>query len=107
MANGYKTRFSGENSPTWKGGKSHHYTGNFYKARKEARERDKFTCQLCGITEEEYGHELSVHHIESYRHFKDKKEANKLDNLVSLCEPCHRFVHSKKNTNGVFIKKSD
>lgn len=105
MAKHYAEIYSGENSPTWKGGKGHHYIGGFYHARKEARKRDNYTCQICGITEENYGHELSVHHIKNYRLFKNKEEANNLDNLISLCEPCHRFVHSNSNIDKIYIKE--
>ena len=104
MAKDYATKYSGENSPTWKGGKTHHYTGGFFSARNQARLRDGFTCQRCGITEDEYGKELSVHHLHSYRDYEDKTEANDLSNLISLCEPCHRFVHSNANTEKLFIQ---
>lgn len=103
MSNHYAEIYSGENSPTWKGGKSHHYIGDFYHQRQLARARDNQTCQLCGISEHDYGHELSVHHLKLYREFDDKIAANDLENLVSLCEPCHRFVHSNKNTQQLFL----
>lgn len=91
--------FSGENSPTWKGGDINYYGSNWWEQRRKARKRDDYTCQDCGITEENYGRELSVHHIVPFRDFKgDWKEANKLSNLISLCEyPCHRKRHSKNN----------
>lgn len=41
--------------------------------------------------------ELSVHHIVPFISFDDYLEANKLDNLVSVCEPCHRKIHSGDN----------
>lgn len=107
MSKHYAEIYTGENSPTWKGGKSHHYVGGFYAARKKVRERDEYTCQLCGITEKEYGMELSVHHITKYRLFEDKQEANNLDNLVCLCEKCHRFVHSNANVDNIYIKSLD
>ena len=105
MAKHYAEIYTGENSPTWKGGKTHHYTGGFYHARKQVRERDNYTCQLCGITEEEYGKELSVHHIKKYRDFDNKIEANDLNNLISLCEPCHRFIHSNANIEQLYIQE--
>lgn len=104
MAKHYAEIYTGKNSPTWKGGKSHHYIGNFYHQRKLARKRDNYRCALCGISENEYNKEMSVHHIKSYRSFENKEEANKLDNLISLCENCHRFVHSNKNVNKIFIE---
>ena len=104
MAKHYAEIYTGENSPSWKGGKRH-YTGGWLNARDEARERDNYTCAICGITEEEYGHELSVHHIKKYRDFEDKNEANQLSNLISLCEPCHRFVHSNDNTEKIYLSE--
>jgi 5-methylcytosine-specific restriction endonuclease McrA len=58
------------------------------QARK-ARERDRFTCQICGVTEEELGRQLDVHHKIPYRSFKSNVEANKLEHLISLCSSCH------------------
>lgn len=104
MSKHYAEIYSGENSPTWKGGKGHHYIGNFYHQRNKARNRDNYKCQLCGITEDEYGQQMSVHHIILYRHFKNKDEANELNNLICLCEKCHRFVHSNLNINNIFLK---
>jgi len=95
--------FAGENSASWTGGKRH-YTGNWTKQRNLARERDNYTCQLCGVTESEWHKQMDVHHIINYRYFEDKKEANQLDNLVCLCNLCHSFVHSNSNTDKKFIK---
>lgn len=88
--------FSGENSGTWAGGDINYYGPNWYSQRRKARARDDYTCQDCGITETEYGSELSVHHIVPLRDFNgDWQKA--LSNLISLCEyPCHRNRHSKK-----------
>lgn len=89
--------FAGENSGTWAGGDISYYGPNWINQRREARKRDNYTCQDCGVTEEEYGHELSVHHLTPFRNFLgDWKNANNLSNLISLCEyPCHRKRHSK------------
>lgn len=103
MAQHYAMIYAGENSPTWTGGKRH-YQGSWLSARYKARVRDGFKCSLCGVTEEEYGKEMSVHHIKKYKEFSDKYEANRLENLICLCEACHRFVHSKKNINKIFIQ---
>lgn len=56
---------------------------------REARERDAFTCQVCGVTEEELGRQLDVHHKIPYRSFKSNVEANKLEHLISVCPACH------------------
>ena len=39
MSKHYSQLYTGENSPTWKGGKRH-YFGNWADARRKARERD-------------------------------------------------------------------
>jgi 5-methylcytosine-specific restriction endonuclease McrA len=58
-----------------------------------ARKRDNFTCQRCGITTEETGKSLDVHHIKPYREFNgDHKSAHHLDNLITLCNSCHQIV---------------
>lgn len=98
MALDYRQRFAGENSPAWKGGKKH-YGGHWDKQAAKARERDDHECQLCGISEKDHrdGRKLDVHHIKSYRDFKDPIQANRLGNLVSLCSQCHRYIHSNNN----------
>jgi uncharacterized Zn-finger protein len=92
--------FAGENSGTWAGGDIDYYGPNWRSQRRKARERDNFTCQDCGISEKEFGQELSVHHIIPFRRFNgDWEKANQLSNLVTLCEyPCHRNRHSKMKT---------
>lgn len=98
--------FSGENNGTWNGGDISYYGPNWLMQRRLARERDQFTCQDCGISEDEYGKELSVHHIIPFRKFNgDWEKANILSNLISLCEyPCHRKRHSKKLNNSITAK---
>ena len=88
--------FTGENSGTWKGGDIGYYGPNWLYQRRLARKRDQLTCQDCGRTEEDYGKELSVHHIIPFRNFNGEWErANVLNNLICLCEyPCHRKKHS-------------
>jgi predicted HNH restriction endonuclease len=51
----------------------------------------------CGITSKELGKEMDVHHIIPFRLFDSDEQANKMNNLVSLCPSCHhrdevRFV---------------
>lgn len=95
--------FAGENSGTWAGGDINYYGPNWRSQRRKARARDQYTCQDCGITEQEYGSELSVHHIIPFREFKgDWLRANKLSNLITLCEhPCHRNRHSNKMVDDI------
>lgn len=89
----WSRNFSGENSPRWKGGGPWTYGSNWSKKRREALERDNYTCQGCGKKAdeciEEFGKRLSVHHITPIREFEMVEKANTLDNLVSLCHQCH------------------
>lgn len=65
------------------------------KLRKTIRARDNYTCQVCGKTEVELGRALDVHHIKPYRLFDDYKEANKENNLISLCASCHHKLDAQ------------
>lgn len=98
--------FTNKNSGTWNGGKKTYYGENWLSQRRIVRKRDNYTCQKCGITEDEYGQELSFHHIIPFVMFDDFLEANIDDNLVSVCEPCHRKIHSGENHPSKFFKNS-
>lgn len=77
----------GENHPNWKGGYNPLYPPNWLEQRKKAIERDNHLCQLCGAEEESIEH--NVHHIVPYIAFDEGKEANRLSNLITLCDSCH------------------
>jgi 5-methylcytosine-specific restriction endonuclease McrA len=82
-------RLRGENHPSWRGGTIRSYAGDWTRQKREARARDDNICQECGKTSEENGANMSVHHIKPYRAFDDPHEANRLENLISLCMSCH------------------
>jgi 5-methylcytosine-specific restriction endonuclease McrA len=63
--------------------------GNWELQARRARERDQYRCQTCGISEEELGCRLHVHHRIPFRRFRSNVEANKLEHLVSVCPSCH------------------
>lgn len=56
--------------------------------------RDEFKCQRCKIGNVK-GHKLIAHHIKPWAGFPAFRRDP--DNLVTLCTPCHRWVHSKNN----------
>ena len=56
---------------------------NYYKNK--ALERDNYTCQECGYSEELI---MEVDHIKTRKDFPEL--INKLSNLVTLCPNCHR-----------------
>lgn len=61
----------------------------------QARQRDGFRCRECGVTEEELGRQLDVHHKIPYASFKSNLEANKLEHLVSVCPACHTKLEAQ------------
>lgn len=64
----------------------------YRKVRGEVIERDK-CCKICGSTER-----LVVHHI---KHFAEYPEYRfDPDNLVTLCDSCHRALHKKEREDG-------
>jgi len=76
---------SGSNNPQWLGGLSFEsYRLEFNdKLKDEIRERDRFKCQICDISQFDLGYKLIVHH-------KDYNKGNNLPlNLTSLCRNCH------------------
>jgi 5-methylcytosine-specific restriction endonuclease McrA len=84
---------TGEDNWNWEGGEVDYYGKNWLRKRREARERDDYCCQYCGMTDKEHleerGTELQVHHIRPIRKFSTKTNANSLENLVTLCWKCH------------------
>lgn len=77
--------WSGANSSFWLGGHDDYRGPNWNRQSRAARSRDNNTCQHCGYQSPD----LSAHHIRPFRLFTDYKEANKLENLTTLCKTCH------------------
>lgn len=83
----------------WRGGKGY-YRGPQWGVRQRAvRERDDYTCQHCGLSQEEHGEALHVHHIIPFRKFRyipgvneNYKQANDPGNLIALCRRCHALA---------------
>jgi len=77
------------------------YGPNWREQREKALERDRYKCVICSMSNEahsvSYGQSLHVHHMKPMQKFEpfdgpeDPKyeEANRLSNLMTLCNPCH------------------
>lgn len=65
------------------------YGPGWERIRKLVLGRDQYQCKSCGLSESQAG-PLHVHHIRPFRLFASPLEANRLENLVSLCPTCHR-----------------
>lgn len=76
----------GANHPKYVGGPVTYRGRGWLEQRKKAVERDNGTCQECGKV---VGESISVHHIKPYREFSSPDEANRLENLICLCQACH------------------
>jgi NUMOD3 motif len=91
--------WEGPKNPNWNGGNSNKpYPWRFNKNWKASvRSNFNFTCQECGITEEELKNEefkvnrtLRVHHIDF------NKDNCDMRNLIPLCSWCHSKLNNKK-----------
>ncbi|HUV84266.1 MAG TPA: HNH endonuclease [Methanosarcinales archaeon] len=80
-----RSNFLGENNPGWQGGVQRQPYPKEYSddLREIIRERDNWTCQQCGWTQEQEGQLLPVHHIDY------DKENSAEENLITLCHCCH------------------
>jgi len=83
--------WSGSKLPPWDEGsdKSRNIPG-YNEWRAKVFERDEFTCQNC----EQVGGVLNAHHIKPYAEYPDLR--TEVPNGITLCEECHREVHSCK-----------
>lgn len=79
----------GEQHHQWQDGETT-YRGDWWRVRREARERDSHECRICGTTASDEGRKLDVHHIRPVRAFDDPQNAHRLGNVVTLCRSCHR-----------------
>ncbi len=88
---------SGDKNHNWQGGKSFEsYSLDWTETlRRAIRERDNYTCQICGKTQieelETIEKKLCVHHIDY-----NKKNCNP-DNLLTLCQSCHSRLHNHRS----------
>ena len=57
--------------------------------RKQCFERDNYTCQLCGATNQR----LHIHHRDNLGHHLTNTPNNDLSNLQTLCHCCHARLH--------------
>jgi hypothetical protein len=101
----------GKDHPSWQGGstplrQSFIVTDEWKSAVKAVWARDNAICQSCGLdhrTIDRKTKAFHVHHIKSFARHVDLRA--RPENLILLCAPCHRWVHSKANTENKFIER--
>ncbi len=64
------------------------YGPGWNRLREAVRARDGYRCQVCGAPEN--GRQHDVHHKIPFRSFISAAEANRMENLITLCSSCHR-----------------
>jgi hypothetical protein len=88
-------KMKGNKHWNWQGGRSKQLWNYSYgdgwtrTLRRSIRERDNYTCRLCGAQQVEEA--FHVHHIDY-----DKNNHNP-DNLITLCHRCHMRTNSNKD----------
>ena len=87
-------------------GRPEYRGGNWEIQAQRARERDRYTCRICSVTEQELGKQLDVHHVIPFRLFRSPVEANKLSNLISVCHSCHMKSEAESNASRPLFSKS-
>jgi hypothetical protein len=89
----------GSKSFFWNGGLSYlPYSIDWTRSlRISIRERDKYTCQLCGKKQGDRA--FDVHHIDY-----NKLNCNS-DNLITLCNKCHRKTNFNRKYWIIFFNK--
>jgi DEAD/DEAH box helicase domain-containing protein len=80
------------------------YGPNWPAVRQQVLARDNQRCRTCGA-EAKPGQGLHVHHIRPFREFnyipgqnENYRQANQLENLVTLCPSCHRQAEAGQRT---------
>ena len=74
------------------------YGPEWKRTSEVVRARDHYRCQNCGVAEGERAHD--VHHKIPFRAFRDEngkimvERANHPENLITLCQPCHRLAEA-------------
>ncbi len=94
-------RMRGSNNPMWKGGITREAVflrpAISSELRKSIYKRDAYKCQLCHKT----GGRLTLHH--KIPLYIDKTKNKDPENLVTLCQSCHRKVNNNENSYSPFF----
>ncbi|MDD9266064.1 HNH endonuclease [Paenibacillus sp. GCM10023248] len=84
-----------------KDSKSFYNSTDWQKVREQALTRDNYLCRRCFKQKKLVPADM-VHHIVPLR--DDPGKGLELDNLESLCHPCHNKEHGGKETKEVKIR---
>lgn len=95
----------GKDNPNYRGGNTPerqriYASGEWIAVVRFVYARDNYTCARCG-KKKGGKHSLHAHHIKSWAEHPELRL--NADNLITLCRPCHLWVHSNANANREFI----
>jgi len=85
----------GPDSPFWLGGPDSYRGRNWQRIRRKVVAKQRGRCAHCGTL---VGDSLPIHHITPFRDFESATEANRLDNLIGLCQPCHMKTEPRRSS---------
>lgn len=86
----------GEKNPRWRGGYYPYFGRNWHGIRREIRKERPLVCKRCGVPEIRLNEELHLHHIRPRRSFLLVEDSNVKDNLILLCNRCHKIVENSE-----------
>jgi 5-methylcytosine-specific restriction endonuclease McrA len=76
-----------------------YYGPNWPQQRERRIELDQEKCRNCNLSRGDHyqicDSDLHVHHITKFVRFEEYKRANRLTNLITLCEDCHPRLEGK------------
>lgn len=103
----YLKGVTGADHPNWKGGLTPErislYNSDEWKSTVRAVWMRDRTCQRCGISPPRHGPKHNRGHVHHIVSFKVAELRFVLDNLILLCAPCHRWIHSNANAQKELI----
>jgi 5-methylcytosine-specific restriction endonuclease McrA len=67
------------------------YGEGWSELSKQVRQRDSWTCQRCKKNCSNQKQKLHAHHIIEL----SKGGKNRSENLISVCEDCHKIIHRR------------
>jgi len=94
----------GEQSPSWRGGKSSIYhilrnRSDYKEWRQSVFERDNYTCQLCGVRSGVGVRvELHPHHVKSFTYYPELRFD--VANGITVCKGCHGLYTAWQKLGG-------
>jgi len=101
------SKISGDKCVLWKGGISperqkFYSTEEWKRVAHQVWIREDGTCQNCGKKAFDKRRGFNIHHIIPFSVHETRAVES---NLVLLCRDCHRFIHTRKNTNRTFLSE--